>query len=120
MNTGTGRWTVIAGACVVLAGAAFLFLRDTTGAKGDSIRSKGQDVLFYCRSCAATGKVHVPWEARFPVKCPQCGEAQAVRGFRCGKCKKVGELPDKAEFPCPHCGQVYTGLASPLKPAPMR
>ncbi len=109
MNTGLGRWTAITAAVVVLGVAALVFLRDSTGVRADAIRAKGRDVLFYCRACQATGQVHIAWDEKFPLECPQCHERQAVPGFRCGKCRRIIEVKSDLVYRCPYpdCRFLY-------------
>ena len=112
INTSTGRVITITACIVVILGGLIMTVmyasKSGTQRKADEIRGKGLDYLYYCQACKQTGTLEKqPYDLKFPVKCPHCGEKKAVLAFKCVKCREIIERKPDPVFRCPHCNYVY-------------
>ena len=109
----------LAAAMILLAAGGL----PTTGCSSEAeqartIRKKGRNTFYVCKSCGASGKTRIGYDDKFPIRCPQCDQVAAVGGLKCTRCSRFIEAQNKPVYTCPHCQFVYDNRLSGPAPGP--
>lgn len=113
MRSGGGTVVTIL-VCVGILGFAIhsVFFRSAHADKVRAILAQGRDYTYICTSCGQTGKLHLPYDAKFPQECPGCHKKSAEIGFHCVKCTKIIQPLRQETYYCPHCNFFYDNRLS--------
>ncbi|KKM24882.1 hypothetical protein LCGC14_1600640 [marine sediment metagenome] len=106
LNSGWGMWIAVGvvALCVVIAVASMF---RGGGSDAGDLASSGRLVTVQCKACQHVDRVDVPYDEKFPVKCPKCRKREAVWTRRCPKCEKLFPHSTAKEYSCPHCGAEF-------------
>ncbi len=105
----------IAVGLVLLAGAVLLFVALYQRPEPEVLADR-YPVRVECAACNHRAVIQMPYEERFPVKCPKCRAEAAWPLWRC-QAPGCGQefRPDMRESTarCPACGSTAVGAAVP-------